>query len=334
MAAAAAAEQAAAPPALLRQLVARAFGSPDAAVAPRPGEATTGERAWTPPRADAPPKALPPDRAPPGFAEMPPQELREALLAATDGALDRLKLAQYASLPREATAPAQAAQPGSQHVQPPQAWVMEVPALIGREASLAQFRVTRDGRSGAPEAEGPSWSIDVALDTSATGPIHARLRLGGGRLGVTLWAERSETAQQLRQDMPALRRTLDEAAFSVEDVTVLDGAPAAPPKGGVSAGALLDTAHERRADPRKVAVALEYDRMGAPRVTAKGRGALAERILDVARENDVPIEDDALLAEALSRVPLDDEIPVELYRAVAAVIGFILATQRQRPSGG
>lgn len=85
-------------------------------------------------------------------------------------------------------------------------------------------------------------------------------------------------------------------------------------------------------DPRKLAVALEYDRLGAPRVTAKGRGALAERILEKAREHDVPIQDDGLLAEALSRVPLDDEIPIELYRAVATVIGFILASQRQATS--
>lgn len=82
-------------------------------------------------------------------------------------------------------------------------------------------------------------------------------------------------------------------------------------------------------DPRKLAVALEYDKLGAPRVTAKGRGALAERIVETARQHDVPIEDDSLLAEALARVPLDDEIPIELYRAVATVIGFILANQRK-----
>ena len=82
-------------------------------------------------------------------------------------------------------------------------------------------------------------------------------------------------------------------------------------------------------DPRKLAIALEYDKLGAPRVTAKGRGALAERIVETARQHDVPIEDDALLAEALARVPLDDEIPIELYRAVATVIGFILANQRK-----
>ena len=81
--------------------------------------------------------------------------------------------------------------------------------------------------------------------------------------------------------------------------------------------------------PSRLAVALQYDRQGAPRVTAKGRGATAERIVDVARRNEVPIEEDPLLAQALAQVPLDDEIPVELYRAVATVIGFILRQRRR-----
>jgi hypothetical protein len=227
------------PPALLRQLVARAFGSPDAA-ALRSTDLTPTDRAAAPPRADLPPRAVAPERAPPGFAELPPQELRESLLSATDGALDRLKLAQYASLPREAPIQQGAQQPGSQQT-PPQAWVMDLPMLAGREATLAQMRITRDGRGKTAEAEGPAWSIDVAVDTSETGPIHARVRLGAGRLGVTLWAERTDTADRLRQDMPALRRTLDDAAFSVDDVAILTGAPSAPPKGGTTAGYLLDT---------------------------------------------------------------------------------------------
>ena len=230
------------PPALLRQLVARAFGSPEAE--PRV-ESSSQERGSAPPRADVPPRATAPERAPQGFAELPPQELREALLGATDGALDRLKLAQYASLPREGTAAAPAAPPPQQQAGPPAvppAWVMELPMLAGREATLAQMRVTRDGRgSGTAEQDGPSWSIDVALDMSETGPIHARVRLGGGRLGVTLWAERGDVAERLRQDMPALRRTLDDAAFAVDDVAILTGAPAAPPRGAAAAGYLLDT---------------------------------------------------------------------------------------------
>lgn len=77
--------------------------------------------------------------------------------------------------------------------------------------------------------------------------------------------------------------------------------------------------------PRQIAVALEYDGHGAPRVTAKGRGELAQRIVETAREHGVAVEENAILAQALSAVELDDEIPEELYRAAAQVIGFVLA---------
>lgn len=231
------------PPALLRQLVARAFGAPDAVTRQ---EGHSQERLPALPRADVAPRASPPERAPVGFTELAPQELREALLSATDGAIDRLKLTQYASLPREgaglAPAPVPQQQMAAAHAMPP-AWVLDVPLLSGQEAALAQMRVTRDGRGsgGHDEPDGPSWSIDVALDTTETGPIHARLRLGGGRLGVTLWAERNDVAERLRQDMPALRRTLDDAAFSVDDVAILTGAPTAAARTGAAAGYLLDT---------------------------------------------------------------------------------------------
>lgn len=77
--------------------------------------------------------------------------------------------------------------------------------------------------------------------------------------------------------------------------------------------------------PPRIAVALEYDGQGAPRVTAKGRGELAERIVETAREHDVAVEQNAILAQALSAVELDDQIPEELYRATAQVIAFVLA---------
>jgi flagellar biosynthesis protein len=76
---------------------------------------------------------------------------------------------------------------------------------------------------------------------------------------------------------------------------------------------------------RQIAVALEYDGQGAPRVTAKGRGELAERIIEAGREHGVAIEQNAVLAQALSTVELDDQIPEELYRAAAQVIAFVLS---------
>ena len=77
-------------------------------------------------------------------------------------------------------------------------------------------------------------------------------------------------------------------------------------------------------EQRSLAVALQYDHPGVPRVTASGRGAVAEAILAAAREHNIPIEENPALAAALSQVEIDTEIPEELYRAVAEVLGFVL----------
>jgi flagellar biosynthesis protein len=74
----------------------------------------------------------------------------------------------------------------------------------------------------------------------------------------------------------------------------------------------------------QLAVALHYDRSGAPRVVAKGRGSLGAKIIEVAKAHDIPIEENEVLAGALSNVELGDEIPAELYKAVAEVLIFVL----------
>jgi flagellar biosynthesis protein len=84
---------------------------------------------------------------------------------------------------------------------------------------------------------------------------------------------------------------------------------------------------EAKKEP-KLAVALQYDRKGAPRVTAKGKGAIGQKIIEVAKANDIPIEENEVLAGALSNVELGDEIPVELYKAVAEVLVFVLRLTR------
>jgi flagellar biosynthesis protein len=74
----------------------------------------------------------------------------------------------------------------------------------------------------------------------------------------------------------------------------------------------------------QLAVALHYDRTGAPRVVAKGRGSLGEKIIELARAHRIPIEENEVLAGALSHIELGDEIPAELYKAVAEVLVFVL----------
>ena len=75
----------------------------------------------------------------------------------------------------------------------------------------------------------------------------------------------------------------------------------------------------------KKAAALKYRHRidAAPRVVASGKGLLAERIIDLAREQGVPLHEDIDLVEILSKLDLQEEIPPELYKAVAAILVFI-----------
>lgn len=79
------------------------------------------------------------------------------------------------------------------------------------------------------------------------------------------------------------------------------------------------------ASARQTAVALRYVRHEdvAPRVVAKGRGALAERIIAIARQHGVPVHQDADLVEVLARLELGATIPPELYEAVAEVLAYL-----------
>jgi flagellar biosynthesis protein len=78
-----------------------------------------------------------------------------------------------------------------------------------------------------------------------------------------------------------------------------------------------------------LAVALHYDRTGAPRVIAKGKGPIGAKIIEIAKANDIPIEENEVLAGALSNVDIGDEIPTELYKAVAEVLVFVLRLTKQ-----
>ena len=79
----------------------------------------------------------------------------------------------------------------------------------------------------------------------------------------------------------------------------------------------------------KQAIALEYyPEEEAPRIIASGRGALAERIIEKAKEADVPIHRDDKLADTLSRLEIGDMIPPELYEVVAEILIFVDSMDR------
>jgi flagellar biosynthetic protein FlhB len=88
-------------------------------------------------------------------------------------------------------------------------------------------------------------------------------------------------------------------------------------------------------NPTHFAVALQYDKvaMRAPHVVAKGSALVAQRIKTVALDNDVPVIENPPVARALyAAVEIDDEIPAELYRAVAEVLAFVYNLKNRQPS--
>ena len=86
-------------------------------------------------------------------------------------------------------------------------------------------------------------------------------------------------------------------------------------------------------NPRK-AVALKYKpgQDNAPQVTAKGTGLVAEKIIDIARKQGIPVKDDPDLVEVLSRLDLEEEIPPELYLIVAELLAFVYNLNRKKAS--
>ena len=78
-------------------------------------------------------------------------------------------------------------------------------------------------------------------------------------------------------------------------------------------------------DQSPKAVALKYDEKKdrAPMVIAKGKGNTAEKIIDIAKDNNVPLYENKNLVQILETLDLETEIPPELYHAVAEVLAFI-----------
>lgn len=86
---------------------------------------------------------------------------------------------------------------------------------------------------------------------------------------------------------------------------------------------------EQKNDKPKQAIALSYNPdEDAPKVIASGKGALAERIIEKAKEADVPVHRDDKLADTLSRLEIGDMIPPELYEVVAEILIFVDAMDK------
>jgi flagellar biosynthesis protein len=80
---------------------------------------------------------------------------------------------------------------------------------------------------------------------------------------------------------------------------------------------------KKKAITKAIAIVYDEEDSSAPKVVASGKGVVADKILETAREAGIHIQEDGNLIELLSKVPIGDEIPVELYQTVAEVLAFV-----------
>ncbi len=146
-------------------------------------------------------------------------QLRGELLQQVEAALARLQLNQLAGVPRD----------GERGLLE---WLFELPIRRGDDLDLWSLRVFRDLRGQPKSGHGQTteWSVQLAFDLPALGPMQARLRLAGQRVSTRFWAERPATLPLLRQHLSELRETLLQTGLEVGELDCQAGPmPASKP---------------------------------------------------------------------------------------------------------
>lgn len=224
----------------LRDLLKPAVEGAPTARLPLPGEATTEAAPQQPgrqatrgaPEQDAaavvPAKTRP---APPRDGLLTPQSAQEpsltsaarpamiaqALFGQAEAALDRIALAQYASLPQEAARLDQ---------QPPARWLTEIPLALPNGTAVLPLEIERDPpQSGSATPDAPLWRVRFALDVEPLGALQGVVTLQGRAIGVSFWAEREDTSRLLRQATPDLETSLLKSRFDSAEFEVFTGHP-------------------------------------------------------------------------------------------------------------
>jgi hypothetical protein len=192
-----------------------------------------------PPHRDAMPRGQSP--AEPDLASLgrSSPEIANALLRQADGALDRIRLLQAASLPVDAGGRADGGQG--------QRWLMELPINLDGRAAMLPLRIEREPDPWVREErrnarrnsrDGAFWRVRFALDGEPLGALHAIITWRMRQIGISLWAQRETTRAVLNASAPELRRALDGNLFDEVEIDIHAGRPVEPKP---ARGVLVDT---------------------------------------------------------------------------------------------
>jgi hypothetical protein len=186
-------------------------------------------------RASAPPPPLrgslpsaQPVASPSIPANAPLAAIAHRLLDNTDAALARQTLLQVASLPDRTDLSAARLDPTAPR------WNFEIPFATQQGTAMAQFEISRDGGGNEAQAAKRVWRARFSLDVEPAGPVHALISFSSERTSVRMWAERPQTAAQLRAGADQLSQALALAQLQPGDIVIREGSPpqAAPAKAG------------------------------------------------------------------------------------------------------
>jgi Flagellar hook-length control protein FliK len=156
------------------------------------------------------------------------------LLDDTDAALARQTLLQVASLPDRPDATNAGTDPSAPR------WNFEIPFATPQGTAMAQFEISRDGGGNEIDAAKRIWRARFSLEVEPAGPVHALISYSGERTSVRMWAERPQTAAQLRAGAAELSQALSKAELPVGDIVIREGTPPQPQP--AKAGHFLDRA--------------------------------------------------------------------------------------------
>lgn len=158
-----------------------------------------------------------------------PAAIAQALFGQAEAALDRIALAQYASLPQEAARLDQ---------QPPARWLTEIPLALPSGTAVLPLEIERDPpQSGSATPDAPLWRVRFAIDVEPLGALQGVVTLQGRAIGVSFWAEREDTSRLLRQATPDLETSLLRSRFDSAEFEVFTGHPQ---QAKAAAGQFLD----------------------------------------------------------------------------------------------
>ncbi|KAF4325645.1 hypothetical protein G195_000626 [Phytophthora kernoviae 00238/432] len=188
-------------------------------------------------------------------------------------------------------------------------WFIPITGPDGEETASVQIQ-SRRGQRGELDASNCRLWFD--LDMKSLGPTLVDVHVVNNIVSLRVLNDREGMGSLLESGREEIHRALDKLGYQLLTFKAEPWPDSQPD--------LIS----------KKAVALKYvpGESEAPVVVAKGRGKVAEAILDKAKENGVPVQEDAALVEVLSKLDLDEQIPSELYQLVAEVLTYIYRADR------